>query len=443
MDRSVLVKRFFTRLLLLGLVVANAPAFAHDVPPGIAMLDIGRSAIDVELQLPLNELGSALDLPLAADPAAVVPRYQSQIERHIQGRFHLRSHDGQPYALQLTSFALRKTDNANWTSNDWLIVRGSLHPPASQSTEIFSVEDSVIVQRVVSHQILVYVRRDLRNGLLGDKPMAIGVLDFGNAHLDVDGSAGSWWQGFRHLFSLGLHHIAEGPDHLLFLLALLLPAPLFATAGRWGIRKPIARSARTIIGVVSGFTLGHSITLALAATGWLVAPGRIVEVLIAVSILVSSFHAMRPLFAGREAWIASAFGLIHGLAFAEVLAGLNFDGTTLVLSLIGFNLGIEAMQLLVIAATLPLMLLASAAPFYRYVRLTGAGFAAACAIGWIMERAFGMSNPLQAIANWMAPPPIAFVVTVCVASAIAALMLLNRSRLTTSVARIDKASVRL
>ncbi|MEP6501739.1 MAG: HupE/UreJ family protein, partial [Betaproteobacteria bacterium] len=274
-----------------------------------------------------------------------------------------------------------------------------------------------------SHETMVYVRRDLRNGLVGDKPMLIGMAGFGNTHLAVDGSDGSWWQGVRRLFAMGMRHIAEGPDHLLFLLALLLPAPLLARGGRWVGRQGVRASARTIVGVVSGFTGGHSISLALAAAGWVAVPTRAVEVLIAVSILVSCLHAWRPVFAGREVWIASAFGLVHGLAFAEVLSGLDFDATTLALSLLGFNLGIEAMQLLVIAATLPLLLLLGGGARYAVVRLGGAAFAAACATGWIAERAFGLANPLQPVADWLAPPPLWFAVSVGVASVASACVL--------------------
>ncbi|MDB5973042.1 MAG: hypothetical protein JWQ90_5492 [Hydrocarboniphaga sp.] len=403
-------------MLLLLCAGVPHPVLAHDVPPSIVMLDIGRNAIDVELQLPVSELGAALLLPLASIPGSVVAQHGPRIERYIGDRLLIRSQDGRSYALHIESLAMKATDNVNWTSNDWLSVQARLQAPAGVSTEVFALDYEVILQQVVSHQALIYVRRDIRNGLLGDKPMLISTAGFGNTHIQVDGSDGSWWQGFRHMFSLGLHHIAEGPDHLLFLLALLLPSPLIASAGRWRARKSLAASARTIVGVVSGFTVGHSISLALAAMGWVVAPTRIIEILIAVSILVSCAHAWRPLFAGKEIWIASAFGLVHGLAFAEVLAGLNFDGATLALSLVGFNLGIEAMQLLVITATLPLILLLSTTRAYAVIRVAGAAFAAACALGWILERALGRANPLQLVADWMAPPPLWFAVTVCLAS---------------------------
>jgi len=416
-------------VLALMLLFVGLPCrvLAHDVPPSMVMLDIGRSAIDVELQLPLSELGAGLALPLAS-PGTVVSEYGPRIAKYVEDGFQIRSRDGPAYRLHIESLGMKATNDARWTSNDWLVVRGRFQAPSGVSTEVFALDYNVIVQRVMSHQALIYVRRDIRNGLVGDKPMLISTAGFGNTHIAVDGSDGSWWQGLRRLFSLGMRHIAEGPDHLLFLLALLLPSPLIASVGRWQTGKSMAASARTIVGVVSGFTLGHSISLALASAGWVTVPTRLVEVLIAVSILVSCAHAWRPLFAGKEVWIASAFGLVHGLAFAEVLSGLDFDTTTLVLSLVGFNLGIEAMQLLVIAAALPLMLLLSTVKQHAGIRIAAAGFAAACAVGWILERAFGMPNPLQPVMDWMAPPPAWFALPVAVASGVALCILLLGAR---------------
>lgn len=412
-------------LLFAGL---TGRVLAHDVPPSMVMLDIGHNAIHVELQLPLSELGAGLALPLAASPGTVVSQHGPRIEQYVAEGFQIHSRDGRAYPLHVESLATKTTDDARWSSNDWLVVRGTFQAPSGVSTEVFAVDYKVILQRVVSHQALIYVRRDVRNGLVGDKPMLISTAGFGNTHIAVDGSGGSWWQGLCRLFSLGMRHIAEGPDHLLFLLALLLPSPLIAKAGRWRAGKPMGASTRTIVGVVSGFTLGHSISLALASAGGVAVPTRLVELLIAVSILVSCAHAWRPLFAGKELWIASAFGLVHGLAFAEVLSGLDFDATTLALSLIGFNLGIEAMQLLVIAAALPLMLLLSTTRRYTGFRIVGAGFAACCAVGWVLERAFGLANPLQPVVDWMAPPPTWFALAIALASGVALSLLLVGSR---------------
>jgi HupE / UreJ protein len=430
------LRSVFAKIVSLSLLLsASCAALAHDVPPSTAMLDIGRRVIDIELQLPLSDLGAALELPLVWNPKAVIPQYGSRIEDYIRDKLRVHDRDGRAYPLRIESLDMRHTDNANWISNDWLIVRAALEAPSWASTEVFTLDYSVILERVVSHNALIYVRRDIRNGLLGDKPVPIGLMGFGHTHLDIDGSSGSWWRGFAHLFSLGMQHIAEGTDHLLFLLVLLLPAPLIASAGRWHAGKSTAASVWTIVKIVSGFTLAHSLTLALASVGWFSVPSRPIEVLIAVSIIVSGIHAWRPLFAGREIWIAFSFGLVHGLAFASVLAGLSFDGWTLVLSLLGFNLGIEAMQLLVIAAVLPPLILLSARRGFAAFRIAGATFAALCSLGWIAERGFQVANPLEPLLRWLAAPPMALVVSLCLASVVSMSLLVRTSRITVGIPR--------
>ena len=100
---------------------------------------------------------------------------------------------------------------------------------------------------------------------------------------------------FSSLFALGVRHIAEGTDHLLFLLTLLLPAPLLFAGSRWGAPVGVRQSLRRILGIVTAFTIGHSLTLTFAALGAVRIPARPVEVLVAASIFVSAIHALRPI----------------------------------------------------------------------------------------------------------------------------------------------------
>ena len=138
---------------------------------------------------------------------------------------------------------------------------------------------------------------------------------------------------------LGFHHItAPGAlDHLLFLTAL--------AAGYGG------RDWRQAAWVVSAFTAGHSVTLALAATALVRPPEALIELLIPLTIVLTGLHNLRP--SGRagvpgRAGLAAGFGLVHGAGFANYLARL-FEGPVVV-PLLGFNLGIELGQLLVLAA---------------------------------------------------------------------------------------------
>src|SRR4051794_5543454 len=216
--------------------------------------------------------------------------------------------------------------------------------------------------------------------------------------------------GFPSMFRLGMRHIAEGTDHLLFLLVLLLPAPLVVFRSRWegfaGVRNSVIQTLK----VVTAFTIGHSITLALAALGLVRVPSRPIEVLIAFSILVSAAHAVRPLFPGREAGIAACFGLMHGLAFAATLQNLGLHWWGRVVSILGFNLGIETMQLIVVAAAMPSFVLLSRTHAYSLFRIGGALFAIFASAGWITERLLHVHNSVGVVVDgvaqgalWIAP----------------------------------------
>jgi HupE / UreJ protein len=226
-------------------------------------------------------------------------------------------------------------------------------------------------------------------------------LDYVQSGGPSPSAALQWWTGIRgwadsagfaSLFRLGMRHIAEGTDHLLFLLALLLPSPLIVAGSHWAGFAGVRRSLLRILRIVTAFTLGHSITLALAAWGLIRVPSRPIEVLIAVSILVSSIHALRPLFPGKEAGIATFFGLIHGLAFATTLGHLGLGHWERVAGILAFNLGIETMQLAVVAITMPSLILMSRTRAYSFLRIGGALFAGFASTGWIAERLFGVHN---------------------------------------------------
>lgn len=220
-----------------------------------------------------------------------------------------------------------------------------------------------------------------------------------------------WWTnisermgavGFASLFRLGMRHIAEGTDHLLFLLALLLPAPLLAVGSRWAGFAGTRHSLLQILRVVTAFTIGHSITLALAAWGVVRVPSRPTEVLIAVSILSSALHAWHPLFPGKEAGIAAFFGLIHGLAFATTLGQLGLGRWERLGGILAFNLGIETMQLVVVAVTIPSLVLMSRTRAYPLVRISGAFFAGFASLSWIAERLLGLHTPIDVVVGTVA-----------------------------------------
>jgi HupE / UreJ protein len=257
--------------------------------------------------------------------------------------------------------------------------------------------------------------RDARIRVLAqnrNRNQSLYELDYVQSGAPADGPISAWasrlqaadenFGGIASMFRLGMRHIAEGTDHLLFLLVLLVPAPLIAAGSRWAGSAGLRHSFTRILKVVTAFTLGHSMTLALAAFGFAVAPSRPVEVLIALSILVSAVHAIRPVFPGREPAVAAFFGLIHGLAFAATLGQLGLERWARLANVFAFNVGIEAMQVLVVAAILPSLLLLSGTRVYSCFRAGSALFAGIVSAGWIAERLLNVRGPVDLMVDAVA-----------------------------------------
>ncbi|MFD9001436.1 HupE/UreJ family protein [Streptomyces sp. NPDC059582] len=207
-----------------------------------------------------------------------------------------------------------------------------------------------------------------------------------------------WTQRFWEFFRLGAEHLLTGTDHILFLLALIA-----------GSRRP-----REVVLAATSFTLAHSVTFLLAALGLVDVPGRLVEPVIALSIaVVAGWHLWRIRGRGthvtdlepsagnrfaldRAGWtrlgVVFCFGLVHGLGFAGALGIEAAWSWTLLWSLLVFNIGIEAVQLAVIAAVFPLLLLLRRHSPRAALWVTGvlSGGVAAMGLVWFVQRAFGL-----------------------------------------------------
>ena len=219
-------------------------------------------------------------------------------------------------------------------------------------------------------------------GLLRHGAMT-SVLSPEQPRVALGADARSAWQQFVDYAREGVWHIWIGFDHVLFLVSLLLPAVTYFSRFRpvfWDVFR-----------VVTAFTVAHSITLALAALSVVQFPSRLVESAIALSVVLAALNNVWPVVAGRR-WVAAfAFGLIHGFGFASVLADLGLPKDALLLALVGFNLGVEAGQLAIVAVFLPIAFAVRNTFAYRRVVLFGGSAAIALvAAFWLVERAFDL-----------------------------------------------------
>ncbi len=196
-------------------------------------------------------------------------------------------------------------------------------------------------------------------------------------------------QGFPEFVRVGVFHIFEGIDHICFLLALMLPAVWRRTAQGWEAVTSFRAAFFSIAKIVTAFTLAHSITLALAALRLVTLPSALVESVIAFSVVVAALNNLWPLWTEKSWMVAFGFGLVHGFGFASALADIPAGAGSLLLSLGGFNLGVEAGQLCIVLVFLPLAFLLRDSWFYRWcaVRAGSIGIATVATL-WLLERAF-------------------------------------------------------
>jgi len=202
--------------------------------------------------------------------------------------------------------------------------------------------------------------------------------------------------GFSGFVREGVHHILIGTDHVLFLLALLLPAVLVRSAqrGEWRAAPSLRPVLGDVLRVVTAFTVAHSITLALAAFEVLNPPSRWVESIIAASVVLAALNNIYPVVREGRWKLTFVFGLVHGFGFAGALKDLGLAKGALAVPLFGFNLGVELGQLAIVAIFFAVVWTLRGTRVYRGAGLhAGSTAIAVLALAWLVERAFDLKLP--------------------------------------------------
>ena len=236
---------------------------------------------------------------------------------------------------------------------------------------------------------ITLVSNDWRRGVFEEETneLLIHTADSPSGEIDLGDS--SQWQNFRASIDLGVDHIRTGPDHVFFILALLLPAVLVLVASRWRPSPSFGYSLLRIVVVATMFTIAHSITFTLAGLDYLpLPPSKLTETVIALSIALAALHNLRPIFGHREWLFAFVFGLFHGMGFAGLIEELDINRSTQLVSLLGRNVGIEIAQLIIILLTFPLLFLLRRTRVYMPAfTIVSVGLAVVSGI-WVIERVF-------------------------------------------------------
>ncbi len=371
---NILPMNLLRKLAWLPALLLAGPLSAHIASNGFLTLGVDHGHVSGALELAIRDGELAVGLDQNGDGKVTwgeLRAGQGLLEAYVRG--HLQLLGTQPCTLGFGRVQVNERVDGNYL---WLpidaLCNGALEK-LSIDYRILDVEDP-------SHRGLLTLNAhgETQTAVLG------GASHMRSFELDHP----SPWAAFFEYLSAGTWHILSGIDHLLFLLSLLLPAVLVRRQNRWEA-VAIARPAFTnIVKVVTAFTLAHSITLSLAALDIIRLPGRLTESVIAASIIVAALNNVFPRITDARWRIAFAFGLLHGFGFASVLAEMGLPKGARLVSLIAFNLGVEAGQLAVVLAVMPLAYLLRASSFYRRGVLPwGSTAIASVALVWFLQRA--------------------------------------------------------
>jgi hypothetical protein len=362
--------RGWTAALAASIAVASAaPASAHPAP--FSFLDLRLDAGRVAGSLTVHDLDAVheLGLPNAAallEPAAA-GRHGAALGDLLSRRLRLVV-DGEPVAVRLSDM----TSVPDRQAVRFALALDRAGPAPGRPARL--AVDVTLFPYDPQHQTFVNVYED---GALRHQ----AILDRRRPTMDY--YAGTWLGVGAVLATFvpaGIHHIAIGPDHILFVVGLIL---LGGSLARLGL-------------IVTSFTIGHSITLSLAALGVVSPPASVVEPAIALSLVLVGVDNLLvgPAEAGRRrdlrAPMAALFGLVHGFGFAAVLREFGLPQAAVGWSLFGFNVGVELGQLaLVVPLSLGLAALRRQRPVAaRRIAVVGSTVVALAGGFWFLQRVF-------------------------------------------------------
>lgn len=388
--------RFLPCLLLAFLWFAPQMAKAHAPDQSYLYLSIYKDAIEGRVEMTAKDMNRALNLGLPdrltlSDIMPVLGRLQN----YLGNRVALAAQGGpQSYRIVWKDPTVLNLDEME----DFVRFHFSLEG-VGEVPEVLDINYNVLFDNYDKHRGVLIIEHNWKAGILENESRFAHIFSPSDTEESLSLADNSVWKGFWALLKLGVWHIWIGLDHILFIIALILPAvvrrkPLEATGSasakswRWEPVTDFKSAFLYIIKIVTFFTIAHSITLALASLGIVDLPSRWVESIIAFSIGLAALHNITPIFKSKEWIIAFGFGLFHGFGFASVLGEKGLSGDFMAYSLLGFNLGVEIGQLFIICMAFPVLFFIRKQRWYPKFITYGSILLILIALHWTIERGF-------------------------------------------------------
>ncbi|MDJ0731102.1 MAG: HupE/UreJ family protein [Crocosphaera sp.] len=358
---------------------------AHSLGQSYLYFQVYDQAIETRVEITVEDINQALNLNLPTNQEVTKEDVEPHLEKirdYIDENLMI-SNNQQEYPLKYQGYGQFETGFARYLTFKYRLDN------LVEIPQTLDVDYRVLLDVKPKHKNLVVIEHNWKTGTFANESSVSLIFTANSSPQTLDLSSSSLLRGFISVVQLGFLHIWEGIDHILFLIALILPSVLRRENLGWQPVKNFRPAFFYVIKIATAFTIAHSITLALATFQIVEVPSRIVESIIALSIAIAAIDIIYPIF-GRRIWlIIFGFGLFHGFGFANVLAELGIVQEHALLSLFGFNLGIELGQIAIIAIIFPILYLCRQQKIYtKFIVQSGAAFLFIVAIYWLIERAF-------------------------------------------------------
>lgn len=360
---------------------------AHTVGENYIFLNFRDDAIDGRFEIHFDDLRDKLGVDVGGNPETALPAVRARaavVHDYIRRHFAVSPPEGDPYVLEFTREEVIGAAQGGFAQYFFSARTGPLPDQLEFRHDMLYEQDRF-------HRGLVLVEYNAKTDRHYGEEYVAMVFGPTSSRQSLDLTSVPTLLRPRDMIWQGVLHIWIGIDHILFLVALMLPTVLVFGNPSWKPVPRFSRAAWRVLKIVTVFTIAHSITLVLAALGFVNVPSRLVESVIALSILLVALNNITGRVRDGSLAIILGLGLFHGLGFASVMGHLPIRMESLVKGVIGFNIGVELGQLAIVLALFPALFLARKLPLYVPVVLRGGSAAlglVACV--WFVQRAFGL-----------------------------------------------------
>ncbi len=371
-------------LLCVVALLSQSPAFGHNLGQSYTYLKIYDDKITGRFEIILDDLNRALskNTSEAAITKENLKEHLNEIHEYYSTHVIFKA-DGVRLPFTFTGLDTLKAKKKLFILLEFNLIEEQATP------DVIDVDYSVMFDVDPTHTGMVLIEQYWRGNIFNNESRPSLVFSSSTRSQQLDLSNYTIFRGFMGVVKLGIKHIWLGIDHVLFLIALILPAAMIRRQRHWEPVTEFRSALFYVIKIVTLFTIAHTMTLSLAAFKVFDLPPRLVESVIAISIAAAALDILFPVFKKKIVWVVFIFGLFHGFGFASVLAHLGVLGEHMALSLFGFNLGVELGQIAVILVIFPVLYMIRNYTFFPKIilRFGAIGLIMLSAV-WFVERAF-------------------------------------------------------